>query len=91
MVGEVRACRVVRFMVRACRAWRCVVVVLRVVGIVAHRHGWQGGRDTPDEDSPYRARNLLKEEEEAKPATRDMPEMPVILPYSIHILPSILV
>lgn len=51
---------------------------------------WRG-HDTPDEDSPYRARNLLKEEEEAKPATRDMPEMPVILPYSIHILPSILV
>ena len=74
--------------VRACRAWGgapCREHRGASVGRV-----WRG-HDTPDEDSPYRARNLLKEEEEAKPATRDMPEMPVILPYSIHILPSILV
>lgn len=50
----------------------------------AHRHGWQGGRDTPDEDSPYRARNLLKEEEEAKQATHDMPEIPSFRLHIFH-------
>ena len=51
---------------------------------------WRGVHDTPYEDSPYRPRNLLKEEEEAKPATHDMPEIPyflsVILPYFIPVI-----
>ena len=76
--------RVVCREVRVCRA--CRAVVLRVV---AHRCGGvecvAGCPWHPYEDSPYPPRNPLKEEEEAKPATHDMPEipyfLPVILPY----------
>lgn len=42
--------------------------------------------DTPNEDSPYPPRNPLKEEEEAKPATHDMPEIPYFLPYFIPVI-----
>ena len=64
---------------RGASVWRCGVC--GVQGGVAVWRAWRGVHDTPDEDSPYRPRNLLKEEEEAKPATHDMPEIPYFMPY----------
>ena len=52
--------------------WRCGMRASWCGGMAV----WQGVHDTPNEDSPYHPRNLLKEEEEAKPATHDMPEIP---------------
>lgn len=79
----------------SCREVRAYMGVWRCRGVAVQRCGGASGRgvvvhDTPDEDSPYPPRNPLKEEEEAKPATHDMPEIPyfipVILPYFIPVI-----